>query len=560
MGAAGQRPRTPVAALLKKAGNVMNIRQKLLIPPGAVLILMLVLGLVGFLGLNSAKHSIHDIYDVRFQAYKSSSDALGDVAAAHADVYRLFTWMNNYDAAKIKQATDAINKRIDDASAQLKTLANNSELSEEAHKSITGLISELAAYKKQVAQAIEFAQIDANMGITGMQTADQGFTALQQKAEKVVAEQDTKAKESYESSVSAYKRSITIFVAILLAAIGIGAAISLLLAQKITGPLKQAIGSAQRIAEGDLTNQIQVSQQDETGDLLRALARMQDSLRQMIGAITRDSGELSQMAGSLSDSSTRIAKGTAEQNDAASSMASAIEEMTVSIGVVSDNARDTDHSMREATALSSEGREALGRVEDAMRRISTSVNGSSQVIAALKNDSERISVILNVIKDIAGQTNLLALNAAIEAARAGEQGRGFAVVADEVRKLAERTTHSTQEIGEMIQTIQRSTDSAVASMGAGVAIVDEGGRLASEAGTAMTQVADRAGQVAAMVTEMSSALGEQSSASQQIAHHVESIAQMAERNTLASQETAQSAQRMNELASSMQNMVTRFKV
>ena len=538
----------------------MNIRQKLLIPPGAVLILMLVLGLVGFLGLNSAKHSIHDIYDVRFQAYKSSSDALGDVAAAHADVYRLFTWMNNYDAAKIKQATDAINKRIDDASAQLKTLANNSELSEEAHKSITGLISELAAYKKQVAQAIEFAQIDANMGITGMQTADQGFTALQQKAEKVVAEQDTKAKESYESSVSAYKRSITIFVAILLAAIGIGAAISLLLAQKITGPLKQAIGSAQRIAEGDLTNQIQVSQQDETGDLLRALARMQDSLRQMIGAITRDSGELSQMAGSLSDSSTRIAKGTAEQNDAASSMASAIEEMTVSIGVVSDNARDTDHSMREATALSSEGREALGRVEDAMRRISTSVNGSSQVIAALKNDSERISVILNVIKDIAGQTNLLALNAAIEAARAGEQGRGFAVVADEVRKLAERTTHSTQEIGEMIQTIQRSTDSAVASMGAGVAIVDEGGRLASEAGTAMTQVADRAGQVAAMVTEMSSALGEQSSASQQIAHHVESIAQMAERNTLASQETAQSAQRMNELASSMQNMVTRFKV
>ncbi|MEK7738079.1 MAG: methyl-accepting chemotaxis protein [Pseudomonadota bacterium] len=155
--------------------------------------------------------------------------------------------------------------------------------------------------------------------------------------------------------------------------------------------------------------------------------------------------------------------------------------------------------------------------------MSASVHESAQVIAALEKDSEKISTIVNVIKDIAGQTNLLALNAAIEAARAGEQGRGFAVVADEVRKLAERTTLSTQEIGEMVLSIQNSTGSAVTSMSAGIETVEEGGRLASDAGSALVQVAEKAGQVASMVTEISSALSEQSSASQQIATHVERI-------------------------------------
>jgi len=537
----------------------MNIRQKLLIPPGALILLMLLLGMVGLIGLNSSNNSVRDIYDVRFQAYKGSSHALANVAAAHADVYRLFTWMNNYDAAKVKQASDAINKRIDNAVAEVKSLEANQALSEETRKSLADLQKDLAEYRKQVVQAIEYAQIDANMGITGMQTADQGFTALQKKAEKLVAEQDAKAKESYLSSISAYRTSLTIFVALLLLAIGVGATISLLLARKITVPLKLAIASAQHIAEGDLTTRIEVTQKDETGDLLKALASMQDSLRQMIGNITRDSGELTQMAGKLSDSSARIAEGTAEQNDAASSMASAMEEMTVSIGVVSDNARDTDRSMRESATLSNEGRDALASVEGAMKKISASVNDSAQVIAELEKDSERISTIVKVIKDIAEQTNLLALNAAIEAARAGEQGRGFAVVADEVRKLAERTANSTEEISGMIQSVLRTTGNAVTSMRAGIEIVDQGGRLATDAGSAMVQVAERSGKVAMMVAEMSAALGEQNTASHQIATHVERIAQMAEKNNGASQETAHSAQRMKQLAATMQNMVSSFK-
>ena len=538
----------------------MNIRQKLLLPPGALLGLMLLLGVAGFMGLNSSNNSVRDIYDVRFQAFKGSSDALADVAAAHAGVYRLFTWLNNYDAARIKQATDGINQRIDQADAHLSALTATQALPRETRKVVIGLQKDLAEYRKQVMQAIDYAQIDSNMGMTGMQTADQGFTALENKAEKLVEEQDAKARESYLSSISAYKYSLGLFVAILLLAVVVGVTVSLLIARKITQPLQLAIASAQSIAAGDLTCRIEVTQSDETGELLRALASMQESLRQMIGDIRGEAGELTQMAGNVSHASTLIAEGTVEQNDAASSMASAMEEMVVSIGVVSESARETDRSMRESAILSNAGRDALARVGGTMQEISTSVNASAKVIAELEKDSEQISTIVMVIKDIADQTNLLALNAAIEAARAGEQGRGFAVVADEVRKLAERTTKSTEEISGMIQSVLSSTGSAVSSMHAGIVIVDQGRQLATDTGSAMVRVAERAGQVSTMVTEMSAALGEQSSASHQVATQVERIAQMAEKNSGASREAAQSAHRMKELAAAMQTMVNRFKI
>jgi len=195
-----------------------------------------------------------------------------------------------------------------------------------------------------------------------------------------------------------------------------------------------------------------------------------------------------------------------------------------------------------------------------MSKIAESVNQSSQFIQKLGEDSNQISAIVNVIKEIADQTNLLALNAAIEAARAGEQGRGFAVVADEVRKLAERTARSTEEITAMIASIQSGTQQAVASMQVGSTRVTEGVAMANRAGDSMKQISDGSNQVIAAVIDISSALREQSVASNHAAQNVEKIALMTEENSVVANEIAGESKKLEVMASTLESAVSRFKV
>jgi len=538
----------------------MNIRQKFLLSPGVVLVLMLLLGMTGFMGLKSSNNALEDIYHKQFQNFKSSSNALQNVSAAHADVYRLFTWLSNYDDAKIKQASDNISTRIDKAIDQIKAVDENSQLSEEGEKATTELLADLAKYRKQVANAIDMAQVDPNLGITGMQTADRLFTGLQLKTEKLIQEGEDSAKAHFDASVSSFKIAISLFISLLIIAFIAGSLLSIYMSNMIITPLKAAIASAQRIAKGNLKEKIHSTQSDETGDLLKALSDMQENLREIIGSINKGAQELTLMSSNVTDSSGRIVRGTSDQHDAASAMASSIEELSVSINVVSENAHDADLAVDESARLTRQGRDVLDKMDSAMQQISTSVNESANIIHTLGKESERISEIIKVIKEIADQTNLLALNAAIEAARAGEQGRGFAVVADEVRKLAERTANSTQEISNMIQGIQTNTQGAVASMKQGVDIVSHGSTLTSEVSRVIADVENKSKTVSGMVNEISNALKEQATASHDIATHVEEIALKAEENSIASKETSSSARRMSELANNMEEMVRHFNV
>jgi len=538
----------------------MNIRLKFMLSPGVVLLLMLALGIIGFIGINKSNHSLEDVYSVRFQNFKSSSNALGSVGSAHADVYRLFTWLSNYDQAKIKDATADINKKIDTAVEDIKALEVNSMLTDEGKKNIEDIQAELAKYRKQVNQAITFAQADPNMGISGMQSADRAFINLQKKAETLVSEEEAKAKAEYEASKSQYKISITIFIALLISAVIAGSVLSVFMGNQVITPLKEAIGGAQRIARGDLTGEISVGQTDETGDLLKALANMQNSLREIITSMSKGAGELTQISSNLTNSAEHFVQGASDQQDSTSSMAAGMEQMSVSISVVSDNAREADAAVSESSRSTHKGKELLAQTQAAMQKISDAVNVSANTIQVLGQESDRISAIVNVIKEIANQTNLLALNAAIEAARAGEQGRGFAVVADEVRKLAERTTNSTLEISNMIQAIQGNTQGSVASMQGVVEIVGQGSTLTAAASAVMSEVETKSVRVSSMVGEISSALREQNAASKEIAVHVEKIAQMAEQNSATSQETAHSAWRVSELAANMEEKVSRFKL
>jgi methyl-accepting chemotaxis protein len=258
-------------------------------------------------------------------------------------------------------------------------------------------------------------------------------------------------------------------------------------------------------------------------------------------------------------SSNKVSESTKKQSDAAASMAAATEEMLTSIEHVAENSRHTYSIAQQSGELSNQGERTARDTATEMGKIADAVNISSVSINHLGEESKKISDIVNTIKEIADQTNLLALNAAIEAARAGEQGRGFAVVADEVRKLAERTGASTLEITSMIGKIQVETKEAVAGMQEGTERVKGGVAMAQQAGESMANIRDGAQQVLASVSEISTALGEQSSAGGQVAKGVEQIAQMADENSSAVAEIAVTAEELAHLADSLQQAANQFK-
>ncbi|MDP9502317.1 methyl-accepting chemotaxis protein [Pseudomonas protegens] len=332
------------------------------------------------------------------------------------------------------------------------------------------------------------------------------------------------------------------------------------LSSNLVGRIRQAVDVAKAIAAGRLDSSISATGRDEVSNLLQAFAAMQERLRTMISQIKQGADQLVSASQSISSASLQLSASAQEQSHSASSMAATVEELTVSINHVADNAGDAHALSSESGRQSEEGGSVIQDTLGSMRLIAETVQASATQIGELGQHAEQISSIVSVIKGIAEQTNLLALNAAIEAARAGEQGRGFAVVADEVRLLAQRTANSTQEITEMVGKIQLGTREAVSSMDVGVNQVKNGVELAQQAGEAIVNIRTSSGNVVRVVDQISLALREQTAASQDVARNVERIAQMSQQNSQAVEETTETARSLQQLAQNLEQQVSVFRL
>ena len=387
------------------------------------------------------------------------------------------------------------------------------------------------------------------------------YNAVHETLLKLIELQGSVAKEEFDRAQANYVMARNLSIAAILGSLALGLLLAWWIIRSITGPMNQMRVTITEVEKsGDFTRRVPVSAQDEVGQTAQAFNNLMAELQQALGQVLGSVGQVSDSAQSLSGSSQQVATSSTHQSEATSSMAAAVEEMTVSINHVSDSAREALEISQKTGQLSSQGGGIIHDTVREMTQIAETVRLTAQTIEELGQHSNQISSIVQVIKDVADQTNLLALNAAIEAARAGEQGRGFAVVADEVRKLAERTTKATEEITRMIATIQDSAQAAVSTMGEAVTQVGGGVALAQQAGDAINQIKDGAEQVVHVVNDISSALTEQSAASNDIASQVETVAQMTEENSAAAAETASAANHLGDLANTMQAAVSRFKI
>jgi methyl-accepting chemotaxis protein len=317
---------------------------------------------------------------------------------------------------------------------------------------------------------------------------------------------------------------------------------------------------AEQLASGNLSRRVELNTRDELAVVAGSFNKVAVSFAGLAGNVQTGAGELADAAQEVKLASDQISVSTRRQSDAASSMAASVEQMTVGIDQISHNAREADIASREAGELSSQGSRMVESMVGEIQQIAESVNQSARSIEDLGQQSQQITAIVSVIKEIADQTNLLALNAAIEAARAGEAGRGFAVVADEVRKLAERTGASTQEIDIMVQAIQQGTRTAVANMQHGVERVNAGVVQARQTGEAMERIRDGAERVVSRVGDISTALTEQAVAATEIARNVEHIAQMSEQNSSQAVDSAQVAASLLSLSGRLQKQVSNYRV
>ena len=347
----------------------------------------------------------------------------------------------------------------------------------------------------------------------------------------------------------------------LVALVVVGGVLAFMIESGLVGRLNELRSVIERMyMDGDLTRRAPDSGSDEVAATAQAFNKLMASFSTIIGKVFFNSVEVARASALLIDEANTVATGSNQQRDAALATASAMNQLTGNMHEVSQNATATAQIAESASGLSAEGMDIVRDASAEMERIAASVTQSSEVVYALGERSKAISGIVQTIREIADQTNLLALNAAIEAARAGEQGRGFAVVADEVRKLAERTSQATGEIGSMISAIQGETDSAIASIEAGTGQAKNGAALAQQAADSLDRINRGARETMEKVDAIAAAIDEQSRAGADIADHVRNIMSMAEANSDATGKALREAAQLEYLATNLKEIGNVFKL
>ena len=416
--------------------------------------------------------------------------------------------------------------------------------------------------KRSIKAAVAALQTYQDAFAAYRQTVAEGETNAQQMAESAgevlaMAEQASGAQVAAMQAESLQMELL--LAAASLAAIIIGVGASLLIRRLIVAPLLQTVSAAQRVASGDLTQDIQLDRQDELGQLQAAMQSMTGSLRGLIGRIGAGVGQIAAAAEQLSAITAQTSAGVQTQKQETEQTATAMHEMAATVQEVAQNAEQASLAARNADQESQQGNRVVQQAVSQIGELAGQVEHSAEAITALNQESARIGGVLEVIRNVAEQTNLLALNAAIEAARAGEQGRGFAVVADEVRALAQRAHKSTEEIEALIAGLQRMALGAVQQMESSRGLTQRTVTLAGEAGDALGRITQAVSTIEQMNQQIAAAAEEQSAVAETISESITRVRDIGEQSASASQQTAASSAELARLGVELQGLVGQFR-
>ena len=383
-----------------------------------------------------------------------------------------------------------------------------------------------------------------------------GLETLQ---EMKTASSKEKALKAEMSGNSAKNIMIAMILVSMACAAGLAVAISRIITRQLGGEPKEVSDIAIQVANGDLSREIVIASGDSTS-VMAAMKKMVLNLRELVSHTVNISEEIASASGHLHSTAAQIATGAEESASQTNTVATASEEMSATSRDIAHTCITAAEVSRQTADSANSGAKVVSETIAGMNIIADRVRRTSESIATLGDRSEQIGEIVGTIEDIADQTNLLALNAAIEAARAGEQGRGFAVVADEVRALAERTTKATREIGAMIKAIQKETKEAVKTMEVGVQEVEKGAVTSEKSGQALVEILARISEVTMQVNQIATAAEQQTVTTGEVASNIQQITSVVHETARGADETAAAASRLSGQARELQNLVSRFRL
>ncbi len=551
--------------LINRRRNIMKwfydlkISTKLILTFGIVAVIAALIGWVGYTGVTAVAKNGRSMYLNRLEPIRDLGYANAALLIRRGDIREMLLVKNKTEreklAGSIKEQTEKVTTLIDTYSKRVLVKEEEELLPvfQENWKKNIPLVDEAVTLALQMSDKESEAIVLGDGIKVSLGACRKTLAALADVNAKVASELDLDSQKEASSATM----QIIIFI---VAGIGLAMGLGIFIARIISKPVIDIAAKAEMVAGGDLTVEVTQTSNDEVGHLAASFKRMIENLRDIIGQVGEASSSVASASSEISSSTEQMAAGAQEQTSQANEVASAVEEMTKTILENSKNANDTAGTAKKARAAAEQGGKAVEDTVVGMKRIAEVVNKSAETVKTLGKSSDQIGEIVSVIDDIADQTNLLALNAAIEAARAGEQGRGFAVVADEVRKLAERTTKATKEIAGMIKTIQVETTGAVSSMEEGTKQVDEGIKLADKAGTSLHEIVELIQTLTDMVTQIAAASEQQSQASDQISKNVEGISAVTGETASGTQQIARAAEDLNGLTENLQRLVERFKL
>lgn len=417
------------------------------------------------------------------------------------------------------------------------------------------------SYEAQQKQIIELLLVGNKASAIGrFETLISSASAMSQQVRNLVQLSEDFSTRMSQESETTYQNSKWVVVTSVVVALIISIVVALLLTASITIPINEAVSLAETVAQGDLTKTIVVAGQDETSRLLAALAKMQQNLRDALSHISSSSTQLASAAEELNSVTEDASRGLQRQNDEIQQAATAITEMSSAVDEVAHTATSTSEASAESARAATEGRKQVENTVSSIHRMNEDVATTSVLIQNLATQSQQIGTVLDVIRAIAEQTNLLALNAAIEAARAGEAGRGFAVVADEVRALAHRTQLSTREIEVIITQIRTETNNAVEAMHNSSLTAEEALKVSTAAGLALATVTDQINRINDSNLVIASAAEEQAKVAREIDRNIVNISDLATQSAAGANQTSASANELSRLAIDLNELVTRFRL